>query len=239
MWIRWLSLKAPGTYHHSILVGSLAEAAAEAIDANPLLVRAGAYYHDIGKMRRREYFIENQTDSQNVHDDLSPEESAKFLAAHVIDGVKIAAEYRLPEAVKAFIREHHGTSLMAFFYEKALEENPGNVDESLFRYPGPKPQSKETGILMLADSAEAAVRSADNPTPETIRKVVRNIVINKYRVEELDECPLTLRDLRLIIEAFLPILEGMHHHRIKYPERDDDGEQQDEVQSPKDEERRE
>lgn len=220
--LKRLSLEAPGTYHHSIMVGNLAEAAAEAIDANPLLVRAGAYYHDIGKMVRREYFVENQLGQGNIHDTLEPEESAQMLADHVIQGVKIAEQYHLPEAIKAFIREHHGTSMMMFFYNKALEIRPeGKVDEMTFRYPGPKPQSKETGILMLADSAEAATRSLGEPSEEKIREAVRNVIINKYRDEEMDECPLTLHDLRIIMEAFVPILQGIHHHRIRYPSREE------------------
>ena len=220
--LKRLSLEAPGTYHHSIMVGNLAEAAAEAIVANPLLVRAGAYYHDIGKMVRREYFVENQLGQGNVHDNLDPEESAQMLADHVIQGVKIAEQYHLPEVIKAFIREHHGTSMMMFFYNKALELRPeGKVDEATFRYPGPKPQSKETGILMLADSAEAATRSLGEPSGEKIREAVRNVIINKYRDEELDECPLTLHDLRQIMEAFVPILQGIHHHRIRYPSREE------------------
>lgn len=220
--LKRLSLQAPGTYHHSILVGNLAEAAAEAIEANPLLVRAGAYYHDIGKMVQREYFVENQVGVGNIHDTLEPEESAEILRAHVTGGVKIADQHHLPESIKAFILEHHGTGLMAFFYGKALKMRPdGSVKEEQFRYPGPKPQTKETGILMLADTAEAASRSLDSPTPDVIRDTVREVAINKYRDKELDECPLTLRDLRLIIEAFLPILEGIHHHRIKYPSREE------------------
>ncbi len=220
--LKRLSLEAPGTYHHSIMVGNLAEAAAEAIEANPLLVRAGAYYHDIGKMARREYFVENQTGLENVHDKLEPEESAAVLSAHVTDGVKLADRYRLPEVIKSFIREHHGTSLMVYFYKRALDMRPeGSVDEGAFRYPGPKPQSRETGILMLADAAEAATRSLDDPTPENIGKVVRDVVINKYRDGELDACPLTMRDIRLIIDAFVPILQGMHHHRIRYPSREE------------------
>ncbi|MCB2199415.1 HDIG domain-containing protein [bacterium] len=220
--LKRLSLEAPGTYHHSIMVGNLAEAAAEAIEANPLLVRAGAYYHDIGKMVRREYFVENQLGQGNIHDTLEPEESAQMLADHVIQGVKIAEQYHLPEAIKAFIREHHGTGMMMFFFNKALEIRPeGKVEESTFRYPGPKPQSKETGILMLADSAEAATRSLGEPSEEKIREAVRNVIINKYRDEEMDECPLTLHDLRIIMEAFVPILQGIHHHRIRYPSREE------------------
>jgi len=220
--LKRLSLEAPGTYHHSIMVGNLAEAAAEAIEANPLLVRAGAYYDDIGKMVRREYFVENQLGQGNIHDTLDPEESAQMLADHVIQGVKIAEQYHLPEVIKAFIREHHGTSMMVYFYNKALEIRPeGKVDETTFRYPGPKPQSKETGILMLADSAEAATRSLDEPTEPKIREAVRNVIINKYRDEEMDECPLTLHDLRKIMEAFVPILRGIHHHRIRYPSREE------------------
>ncbi|MDP8207240.1 MAG: HDIG domain-containing protein [Candidatus Electryonea clarkiae] len=219
--LKRLSIEAPGTYHHSILVGNLAEAASEAIDANPILTRAGAYYHDIGKMVRREYFIENQIGPYNIHDDMSSEESAKYLKGHVLDGVELAGKYRLPESVKAFIREHHGTSFMTYFYNKALEEGISPVLESSYRYPGPRPQSKETGILMLADGAEAATRSIEDPTAEKIEKIVREIVINKYRDKELDECPLTLRDIRLSIEAFLPILTGIHHHRIQYPTREE------------------
>ncbi len=220
--LKRLSLEAPGTYHHSIMVGNLAESAAEAIDANPLLVRAGAYYHDIGKMVRREYFVENQIGLGNVHDTLEPEQSAQFLSSHVYDGLKIADEYHLPQAIKAFIREHHGTSLMIYFYNKALHLRPdGSVKEADYRYPGPKPQSKETGILMLADASEAATRTLENPNHEQIKKMVREIVINKYRDRELDECPLTLSDVHKIIDAFTLILEGMHHHRIRYPSREE------------------
>lgn len=220
--LKRLSLEAPGTYHHSIMVGNLAEAAAEAIRANSLLVRAGAYYHDIGKMVRREYFVENQLSGGNIHDSLDPEESARMVADHVTHGVRIAEQYHLPAPIKAFIREHHGTSLMVYFYNKALEIRPdGKVNEAEFRYPGPKPQSRETGILMLADSAEAATRSLEDPSPEKILEVVRNVIIQKYRDEELDECPLTLHDLRRIMEAFVPILQGIHHHRIQYPNREE------------------
>ncbi len=220
--LKRLSLEAPGTYHHSILVGNLAEAAAESIQANPLLIRAGAYYHDIGKMKRRNYFVENQSGSRNIHDTLEPEESVRVLAAHVIDGLDLAKEYRLPEVIKEFIREHHGTGLMVYFYDKALKQRPeGAVSESEFRYPGPKPRSRETGILMLADSAEAATRSLEEPTPEEISEIVRDVVINKYRDEELDYCPLTFSDLSRIIDAFVPILQGIHHHRIRYPSREE------------------
>lgn len=220
--LKRLSLEAPGTYHHSIMVGNLAEAGAEAISANALLVRAGAYYHDIGKMVRREYFVENQLGMGNIHDSLDPLESANMLAMHVTEGVELADKYRLPEAVKAFIREHHGTGLMMYFFNKALEEKPeGTVQESDFRYPGPKPQSKETGILMLADSAEAATRSLDDPSTERIEKVVRSVIISKYSDGEMDECPLTLNELSRITRSFIPILQGIHHHRIRYPSREE------------------
>ncbi len=220
--LKRLSLEAPGTYHHSIMVGNLAESAAEEINANPLLVRAGAYYHDIGKMARREYFVENQVGQGNIHDTLEPEESAKMLADHVTKGVEIADRFRVPEKVKEFIREHHGTGLMVYFYNKALSLRPeGSVNEDDFRYPGPKPQSKETGILMLADSAEAATRSLDDPSADNIKEKVREVIINKYRDGELDECPLTMHDLGNIINAFVPILQGMHHHRIRYPSREE------------------
>ncbi len=221
--LKRLSLTAPGTYHHSLLVGSLAEAAAEAIQANPLLVRAGAYYHDIGKMVRREYFVENQPGSFNIHSTLEPEDSARFLKQHVLDGIRMAKKYHLPESIKAFIREHHGTSLMVYFYNEALRKagKDETVDENTYRYPGPKPQSKETGILMLADGSEAATRSLEDPTPEKIEESVRKIIINKYQDKELDECPLTLHEIHKVIEAFVPILEGMHHHRIRYPSREE------------------
>lgn len=220
--LKKLSLEAPGTYHHSIMVGNLAEAAAEKIQANPLLVRAGAYYHDVGKMNLRDYFVENQPDQGNIHDSIDPEESAQMLARHVTAGVEVADNFRVPEKIKEFICEHHGTSLMVYFYNKALELRPeGKVREEDFRYPGPKPQSKETGILMLADSAEAATRSIDDPSEENIRNIVREVIINKYRDGELDKCPLTMHDLGQVMEAFVPILQGMHHHRIRYPSREE------------------
>ncbi len=172
-------------------------------------------------MVRREYFVENQLDAVNVHDHLEPEESTRFIRGHVLDGLRVADEYRLPEAIKEFIREHHGTSLMVYFYSNALANKAeGTVSEADYRYPGPKPQSRETGILMLADASEAVTRTLDNPNPNEIVESLRTIVINKYMDGELDECPLTLHDLSGIIDAFLPILEGMHHHRIKYPSRE-------------------
>ncbi len=217
--LKRLSVEAPGTFHHSIIVGNLAEAAAKAIGANSLLARVGCYYHDIGKMSKAEYFVENQADAMNKHEKLSPTMSSLILVKHVKAGLELAEKYKLPRAVKQFIPEHHGTSLMSFFYHKAKETmDPNDVQESDFRYPGPKPQSKETGIAMLADTVEAAARSLTNPTPQKIRALVEDLVDKKFREGELNECDISLRELNQIKEAFVPILLGIHHLRIEYPE---------------------
>ena len=217
--LKRLSMEAPGTFHHSMVVGNLAEAAAKAIGANSLLARVGSYYHDIGKMEKPEYFIENQMDAENRHNLLSPNMSALILASHVKHGIEMAKKYGIPKLIRDFIPEHHGTSLMSYFYNKALE-NKGEteVNEADFRYPGPKPQSKETGIVMLADSVEAATRTVKNPNPNKIRAFVEELVDKRFREGELDECDLTLRDLKMIVDAFMPILSGVFQHRIEYPE---------------------
>ncbi len=217
--LKRLSVEAPGTFHHSILVGNLAEAAAKAIGANSLLARVGCYYHDIGKMIKPEYFVENQADAQNKHEKLTPTMSSLVLAKHVKAGLELADKYNLPKAVKQFIPEHHGTSIMSFFYHKALETmDPKDVRESDFRYPGPKPQSKETGIAMLSDTVEAAVRTLTNPTPQRIRTLLESLMEKKFQEGELDECDISLRELNQIKEAFIPILQGIHHLRVEYPE---------------------
>ncbi|MBE3573870.1 MAG: HDIG domain-containing protein [Firmicutes bacterium] len=217
--LRRLLLEAPGTYHHSIMVGNLAEAAAEAVHADPLLVRVGAYYHDIGKMRRPYFFVENQMRGQNPHDRLSPSLSTLIIIAHVKDGLEMATQARLPAAVKAFIPEHHGTDLVRYFYHRAAEHDPGVAQyEESFRYPGPKPQSKATAILMLADGVEASVRALDKPTPGKIEATVRKIVRDRLNAGQLDEADITLRDLELISQAFVRVLTGAFHARIEYPE---------------------
>jgi len=221
--LKRLSLEAPGTFHHSLVVGNLSEAAAKAISANPLLARVGSYYHDIGKMEKPEYFIENQMDAENRHNQLSPNMSTLILTSHIRNGMEMAEKFGLPKSIQNFIPEHHGTNVMSYFYSKA-KENAAEVElvEADFRYPGPKPQSKETGILMLADTVEAATRSLQNPTPKKIRAFVEKLVDARFKDGELDECDLTFRDLKTIIDAFMPILYGVFQHRIEYPEQDKD-----------------
>jgi len=216
--LKRLAIEAPGTYHHSIVVGNLAESAAEAIGANALLARVGSYYHDIGKMTKPEYFVENLMGAENRHEKLSPTMSALILASHIKDGVEMARKARLPKTIIDFIREHHGTSLMTFFYDKALKSNPGKeVREADFRYPGPRPRSKETAIVLLADSVEAASRTLKDPTPARIRGLVEDIIDSKYRDSELDDSNLTFSDMNRIKESFITILTGIFHARIEYP----------------------
>lgn len=220
--LRKLALEAPGTYHHSLMVGSLAEGAAERIGANSLLTRVGAYYHDIGKIEKREYFIENQIRMKNPHEKLSPNMSCLILINHVKKGLELARHYKLPQEIRAFIAEHHGTNLIQFFYQKAKEKgNDEEIDESVFRYPGPRPQSKETGLVMLADAVEAATRSLRNPSASRLRGMIISIVHERFTSSELDECPLTLRDLTNIIDSFQTILLGIFHTRIEYPEQEE------------------
>jgi putative nucleotidyltransferase with HDIG domain len=221
-----MALEAQGTYHHSQVVGQLAEHAARAIDANALLTRVGALFHDIGKMQKSEYYVENQRPEFNKHDELSPSMSALVIAAHVKDGIELGRRWRLPQMVIDFIPEHHGTMVMEYFYHKALEAD-GNetvkVDD--FRYPGPKPRSRETAILMLADAVEAATRSLGKPTPSRIKEVTKQIIDKRMLSGEMDESGLTLSDLARIRESFIPLLTGIHHARIVYPgqkERDTD-----------------
>jgi cyclic-di-AMP phosphodiesterase PgpH len=219
--LRQLIMHAPGTYHHSMLVGTLAEAAAEAIGANALLARVGSYYHDIGKMLTPEYFVENQAGRGNKHDRLSPSMSALIIMAHVKDGIKLAKEYKLPQRIIDMIPQHHGTNLITYFYNKAKEqEDPSvqQVHEGDYRYPGPKPQTPEAAIVMLADKVEAASRVLTEPTPHRITGLVQRIVSNIFMDGQLDECDLTLRDLQKINDAFARTLLAIHHHRVEYPQ---------------------
>jgi len=217
--LRELAMQAPGSYHHSILVGTLSEAAAEAIGANSLLARVGAYYHDIGKMDMSEYFVENQRGGKNPHEKLAPSMSYLIIINHVKRGLEIAQEHRLPKDIRDFIPQHHGTNLISYFYKKALERTEDTeVHESDFRYPGPKPQTKETGIVMLADAVEASARSLRDPSVSRLRSIVNSIVEERFKKGELDECPLTLRDLNLIKESFERTLNGVFHGRVRYPE---------------------
>ncbi len=216
--LKMFSIRSPGSYHHSLQVSNISEAAAEAISANALLTKVGAYYHDIGKMYMPEYFVENQKGGKNPHDRLTPRLSSLILINHVRKGYEFARENKIPSIVCKFITEHHGSSLMQFFYEKAKEKaGDETILETDFRYPGTKPQSKETGILMLADSVEATVRSVKEPTLGKIRNVIRNVVDIKISDGELDDCPLTMRDLGFIIDTFSNVLIGIHHGRLEYP----------------------
>ncbi len=216
--LRRLQLEAPGTYHHTLMVANLAEAAAEAVGADPLLARVGTYYHDVGKLRRPGFFVENQVGGHNPHDRMAPSLSALAVAAHVRDGLELARQYKLPQVVADFIPQHHGTTLMAYFYHRAVEQQQGPVDPEAFRYEGPKPRSREAAIVMLADGVEAAARSIQNPTPERIREVVRRIVHERLEDGQLDECDLTFRDLERISQVFTRLLVSMFHPRLEYPE---------------------
>jgi putative nucleotidyltransferase with HDIG domain len=219
--LRRLLLETPGTYHHSVMVGNLAERAAETIGADPLLTRVAAYYHDIGKMKNPLAFIENQGGAHNIHDDLNAETSARIIAGHIRDGIDLGYEHGLPVQIIGFIPQHHGTSVMTYFHGKALREVGGNdevVDEATFRYPGPKPQSREAAILMLADGVEASVRSLDEKDGDSIRAMVDRIVDARLEDGQLDDAELTLKNIAQIKDAFVGQLLGMYHSRIKYPD---------------------
>jgi putative nucleotidyltransferase with HDIG domain len=219
--LRRLLLETPGTYHHSVMVGNLAERAAETIGADPLLARVGAYYHDIGKMKNPLAFIENQAGAANIHDDLDPETSARIIAGHIRDGIDLGYEFGLPVQIIGFIPQHHGTSVMSYFYGKALRElgvSGEAAERDLYRYPGPKPQSREAAILMLSDGVEASVRSLDEKDEASIRGMVNRIVDARVEDGQLDEADLTLRNLAQIKEAFVQQLLGMYHTRIQYPD---------------------
>lgn len=215
--LKRLSLEAPGTYAHTINVANLSEAAANAVGANGLLCRVGVYYHDVGKMLKPHYFVENQPDGRNPHDKLKPETSAVIVREHITEGERLAREAKVPEVILAFILEHHGTQRIGFFYEKAEEELGTDLDEARFAYPGPKPQSRETAIVMLADSCESATRAMKDPSGERVRDLIHTIVQSKIDSGQLDEAPLTLREITLIEEQFAKILGGVLHRRIEYP----------------------
>jgi len=214
--LRQLLLRTPGTYHHSLLVGNLAERAAEVIGADALVARVGAFYHDIGKMRNPLAFIENQS-GVNPHDDLDPLVSAQIVSAHIRDGLVLAERYHLPERIREMIPGHHGTSLAKYFWQIAKERGQ-QVEEAAFRHPGPKPHTREAGIVMLADGVEASVRSLAEKNPDTIRAMVDRIVEERVADGQLDECDLTLRDIHRIKDAFCELLLGVYHERIPYPE---------------------
>lgn len=215
--LRRLMMEAPGTYHHSLLVGSMAEAAAEAIGANSLRARVCAYHHDIGKLMKPEYYTENEAGAVSRHARLTPSMSALVIKSHVTEGLELARKEKLPPAVAAVIPEHHGTTVMAFFYAKALELDPTTPDHD-YRYPGPKPQSKETAVVMMADSIEGASRSLASPTPARLKGLVDKIVDQRLHEGQLDECGLSLADLAKVREAYLQVLTGIFHVRVAYPE---------------------
>ncbi|HUJ75464.1 MAG TPA: HDIG domain-containing protein, partial [bacterium] len=215
--LKELAVRAPGTYHHSIVVGNLSESAAEGIQASPLLVRVASYYHDLGKMLCPLYFVENQH-QKNFHDDLPPQTSARIIINHVRDGLEIAKRYRLGKAIMDIIAQHHGDSLVRYFYHKAQGEGPDGVAEQEFHYPGPKPQSKEAGLVMVADVTEAAIRSLDDPSPEEIRQMVQKLATRIYMEGQLDESGMTFNDLNYVEKVFTRMLLSIHHHRITYPD---------------------
>ncbi len=213
--VRELSIKAPGTYFHSVVLSNMCESAAQRIKANYVLGRIGPYFHDIGKMKRPEFFTENQHGT-NPHDSISPMMNYFVVVSHVKYGEELSKKYRLPLLVEDMIREHHGTRMVSFFYQKALSENL-NVSPDDFRYPGPKPRTKESGIVMLADSCEAAVRSIKSPTPSKIRNMIEEIVNRIYNERQLDDSGLTLKDIDQIVEEFSKVLSAMYKSRIEYP----------------------
>lgn len=217
--MRNLMITAPGTYHHSVIVGNLAEAAAEAVDANPLLARVTAYYHDIGKIKMPEYFVENQTSTASKHDKLTPHMSSMILISHVKEGVELAKQYKLPRLVADIIQQHHGTSLITYFYQKAIEQ-ASDVSHENYRYPGPKPQTRVAALVMMADAVEAASRALTDPTPARISALVDRIINNIFLDGQIDECELTLKDISEIKKRFTYILTSIFHRRIEYPELD-------------------
>ncbi len=214
-----LLMEAPGTYHHSMMVANLAEAATEVVGGNPVIARVGAYYHDIGKTKRPYFFGENQIGKENPHDRITPNLSTLIILSHTKDGIEMAKEHKIPKIIQDIIVQHHGTTLVKYFYYKVKNsaENPEDVKEEDFRYTGPIPDTKESGILMLADSVEASVRSIPEPTKDKIENMVNNIINDKINSNQLINCDLTLKDIELIRQSFLKTLDGIYHHRIEYP----------------------
>jgi len=219
-----LMVKAPGTYHHSVIVSNMVEATAESIQTNPLLAKVSAYYHDIGKINKPLYFVENQVKGNNRHEKLAPSMSSLILISHVKDGVELARQHRLGKEIIDIIQQHHGTSLISYFYQKSKEKDKkresksSHVKEEDFRYPGPKPQTKEAGLVLVADVVEAASRTLVDPTPARIQGMVQKIINNVFSDGQLDECELTLKDLNQIAKSFIKTLSGIFHSRIEYPE---------------------
>ncbi|MGI6035084.1 MAG: HD family phosphohydrolase [Limnochordia bacterium] len=218
--LRRLLVEAPGTYHHSIIVGNLAEAAVEAVGGDALLARVGSYYHDIGKLKRPYFFAENQFTEENPHEKIAPTLSTLIITAHVKEGVELAREGKVPEIIVDLIRQHHGTDLVKFFFHRAAEnDKEEQVEEKDFRYPGPRPQTKEAAIIMLADSVEAAVRSLARPTPARVEQLVRRMIKERLNDGQLDESDLTLKDLDKVADAFVRVLSGIFHTRVEYPDK--------------------
>jgi cyclic-di-AMP phosphodiesterase PgpH len=216
--LRKILTETPGTYHHSVMVANLSDSACEAIGANGLLARVGAYYHDVGKTRRPQYFIENQLAGKNPHDKLPPEVSKNIIIAHATEGAEILRKHKLPKEIVDIAAQHHGTTLLKYFYHKALEKTDQKVSEEDYRYPGPKAQTKESAVVGIADSVEAAVRSLPNPTPEKIESLVRSIIKDRLQDEQFNECDITLKELELVAASLCETLNGIFHSRIEYPE---------------------
>ncbi len=220
--LRQLLLEAPGTYHHSILVGNLAETAADVIGADPVLCRVGAYYHDIGKIKRPYFFVENQTVGENPHDKIAPSLSTLIITSHIKDGRDLCRDHKIPDSIADIVQQHHGTTLVTYFYNQATENDHSEcIIESDFRYEGPRPQTKEAALVMLADGCEAAVRSIAKPNVNRIEATVRKIVKMRLHDGQLDECNLTLRDLNSIGDVYIHVLSSMFHKRIEYPDAKD------------------
>ncbi len=215
--LKKLLTEAPGTYHHSVMVANLAEAACESIEANGLLARVGCYYHDVGKTKRPHFFIENQMNMENPHNHVSPETSKNIIISHATDGAEMLRKHKLPKEIVDIAEQHHGTTLLKFFYHKTLEQG-NDVQEEAFRYPGPKPQSREAAVINIADSVEAAVRSMSSPTPEEIKKLVNNIINDRLQDGQFDECDLTLKQIQKVKHTLCETLNGIFHSRIEYPE---------------------
>ncbi len=215
-------MEAPGTYHHSLIVGNLSDAACKAIGAHALLARIGAYYHDIGKLQKPEYFSENQNLNESKHDNLTPTISKMVIMNHVKEGAELAKKFKLSPSIIDFIEQHHGTSLVYYFYRRALEgkDEHQKVEEEGFRYPGPKPKSKETAVVLLADSVEASMRTLRDPSSAKIEELVHKIINNKFIDGQLDACELTLNDLEIIAKVFIRILSGIYHNRTAYPQQE-------------------
>ena len=214
--LKELSVNTPGTFHHSMMVATLSENAAEAIGANAIFARVAAYYHDIGKMKRPNFYVENQRGGENPHNKLTPSMSNLIITSHTKDGVEMAKEHGIPKEIRDIMIEHQGTTLLAYFYNKAKQQDP-SMQETDFRYSGPKPRTKESAIIMLADSIEAAVRSLDEKTPITIEKMIRKIISGKIEDNQLSEADLTFKEIEIIVKNFTGVLMGIHHIRLKYP----------------------